>query len=80
MSKSKKNLTLRLDEDVIRQAKKLAVREDMSVSALLARHVEESIRSADKYDAAKRNALRMLNRGFHMGGKHTPPREELHDR
>lgn len=80
MPKSKKNLTLRLDEDVIRQAKILAVREDMSVSALLARHVEESVRAVDEYDAARRNALEMLERGFHMGGEHNTPREELHER
>ncbi len=80
MPKSKKNLTLRLDEDVIHQAKILAVREGLSVSALLARHVEESVRAADEYDAARRNALRTLKRGFHMGGKHITPREELHER
>ncbi len=80
MSKSKKNLTLRLDEDVIRQAKILAVREDMSVSALLARHVEESVRAADVYEAARGDALRTLKRGFQLGGKHRTPREELHER
>ena len=80
MPKSKKNLTLRLDEDVIRQAKILAVREDMSVSALLARHVEESVRAVDVYEAARSDALRMLKRGFHLGGEHRTPREELHER
>jgi len=80
MPKNKKNLTLRLDEDVIQQAKVLAVREGMSVSALLARHVEESVRAADEYEAAKRKALRTIQRGFSMGGKHETPREELHDR
>ena len=80
MSKPKKNLTLRLDEDVIRQAKILAVREDMSVSALLARHVEDSVRAADAYEAARSDALRVLKRGFRLGGKHRRPREELHER
>ena len=80
MSKSKKNLTLRLDEEIIHQAKVLAVREGLSVSALLARHVEESVRAADEYESARRRALKALERGFPMGGEHHTPREELHER
>ena len=80
MAKSKKNLTLRLDEDVIHQAKVLAVREGLSVSTLLARHVEESVRAADEYESARRKALRALKHGFSMGGEHKTPREELHER
>jgi len=80
MSKSKKNLTLRLDEEIIHQAKVLAVREGLSVSALLARHVEESVRAADGYESARRKALTALERGFNLGGDHKTPREELHER
>ena len=80
MPKSKKNLTLRLDEEIIHQAKVLAVRVGLSVSALLARHVEESVRAADEYESARRDALRALKRGFHLGGEHKTPREELHER
>lgn len=79
MSKPKKNLTLRLDAEVIHQAKVLAVREGLSVSALLARHVEESVRAADQYESARRKALRTLERGFNMGGDHRTPREQLHE-
>jgi predicted transcriptional regulator len=80
VANSKKHLTFRLDEDVIRQAKILAVREDMSVSSLLARHVEESVRAADAYEAARVDALEMLKSGFHLGGVHEIPRDQLHDR
>lgn len=80
MSKPKKNLTLRLDEEIIHQAKILAVREGLSVSALLARHVEESVRAADEYEKARRKALGTLRRGFPMGGEHETPREQLHER
>ncbi len=80
VSKPKKNLTLRLEEEVIRQARVLALKEGLSVSALLARHVEESVRTADEYETARRQALRSLKRGFDMGVEHNTPREELHER
>lgn len=76
----KGNLTLRLEKDVIRKAKLLAAARGVSVSELLARYVEGELRSDAEYQQAMRKALALMKRGFHLGGKITWTREELHER
>lgn len=69
MPAPKKNLTLRLDEDLIRQAKILAAQEGTSVSTLLARYVETSLGEQQAYAAAQRRASELMHRGFPLGGE-----------
>lgn len=76
----KGNLTLRLEKNVIRKAKLLAAARGVSVSELLARYVEGELRSDAEYQKAMRKALALMKRGFHLGGKITWTREELHER
>jgi hypothetical protein len=76
----KTNITLKMDSDLVREAKVLAARRGTSVSRLLAEHLEELIRRDKAYEAAKRRALARLRKGFEL--QWTPPadRQELHER
>lgn len=75
-----RNITLRLDEELIRKAKVLAAQQGTSVSGLLTRQIEQLINEAEVYETASRQALTLLERGFHLGGKILCPREQWHDR
>ena len=76
----KTNITLRIDSDLLREAKVLAAREGTSVSRLLAQHLEALIRRDKAYEAAKRSALARLRKRLDL--QWTPPsdRQELHER
>jgi post-segregation antitoxin (ccd killing protein) len=77
---AKQNITLSLDKDLIRRARQLSVRRSMSVSRLLSTELEKLVRDREQYDMAKRRALATLKKGYRMGGRKTPGRDELHDR
>lgn len=76
----KTNITLRLDADVLREARILAAEEGLSISALLAAKLDEIVRQRKGYDRARRRAMARLEKGFDLGW--TPPRsrDELHER
>lgn len=73
-----RNITLKLDEDLLKKAKLLAAEKDSSVSQMLAGYVEELIAKATGYSDAKRNALKMLDAGFDLGFTGKGNRDELH--
>ncbi|HEY4576069.1 MAG TPA: DUF6364 family protein [Thermoanaerobaculia bacterium] len=75
-----RNITLTLDEELIRKAKVLAARRNRSVSALLRDEISRLVVEDDAYESAKRAALKRLERGAHLGGGPLPARDELHDR
>ncbi len=76
----KTNLTLKLDADLIREARVLAAEEGQSISALLTERLEALVRERKTFDQARRRALARLRLGFDLG--FTPPksRDELHER
>ena len=76
----KTNITLKLDADLIREAKILAAQEGSSVSALLAQKLEDLVRKRKDYEKARRSALARLEKGYELHW--TPPRsrDELHER
>lgn len=76
----KRNITLRLDRDLIRKAKVVAAMRETSVSQLLSEKIEEIVRQGEQYERAKRAAFADLEQGFHFGGRRTATREELHER
>lgn len=81
MSKhAKQNLTISLDRDTIRKAKVIAAREETSISGLLAQQVEILVGKEEAYERAKRQALALLDEGFHLGGTIRVNRDELHER
>jgi len=76
----KTNITLRMEQQVIREARILAAKRGTSVSRMLAKQLEELVRAEKAYEAARRRALRRIEKGYDLGW--TPPqeREEIHDR
>ena len=74
------NLTLKLDTDLIREAKVLAAERGTSVSRLLADELEALVRRDKRYNAAKRRALSRLRRGLDLGWSKPASRDELHAR
>jgi len=76
----KRNLTLQLDESVVRKAKIVAARRATSLSRLVADEIERLVDEEDGYQRAQAAALRHLGRAFHLGGGPLPARESLHAR
>ena len=76
----KTNITLRLDSDLLREARVMAAEEGTSVSQLVGERLEEVVRRHKAYDIARRRALARLKKGFDLDW--TPPssRDELHER
>jgi hypothetical protein len=75
----KRNLTLQLDEDVIRRAKVVAAKRGTSVSGLVARELEELVARDARYEEASRRAGEIMAGAQPHGGR-TWRRDELHDR
>lgn len=76
----KANITLKLDAEILREARILAAEEGLSVSALLAAKLDEIVRQRKGYDRSRKRAVARLRKGFDL--RWTPPRsrDELHDR
>ena len=77
---NRQNLTIGLESMVIRKAKILAARRETSVSKLVADLIEELVSKDEAYELAHREALEYMEREFHLGGRITTSREELHER
>ena len=75
----RQNLTIQLNQDLIRRARILAAKRATSVSRLVASELERLVGDEDAYEAARRSALRDLDVGFHLGGRRIH-RDELHER
>ena len=76
----RRNITLSMDEELLRRARVLAARRNQSVSALLREELARLVAEDQAYDAAREAALERLRRGTHLGGGPRSAREELHDR
>ena len=76
----KQNITLSIEKELIKKGRILAVKKETSVSKMLGDMLAEMINQDDQYEAAKRNALQILNKGFHMGGGIHWKREDHYDR
>ena len=76
----KRNLTLQLDDDVIRRAKVIAAERDTSVSRLVADQLDELVTRDASYDAAHRRVLRQLDQVRGRNGERRWSRSDLHER
>jgi capsule polysaccharide export protein KpsE/RkpR len=76
----KQNLTLSLTPQTVQKAKILAAKRSTSISRLLAAQIEALVVADEASERAHRAALDLMERGFRMGGVHSIPREELHER
>jgi hypothetical protein len=76
----KANITLKIETELLREARVLAAREGTSVSALLAARLEQIVRESKAYEQAHRRARTRLRQGFDLGWKRPASRDELHER
>jgi hypothetical protein len=80
MSDNKQNLTISLDRQTIQKAKVVAARRATSISGLVARQIEILVGEEEAYERAERQAMNLLDQGFHLGGVVRVSRDDLHDR
>jgi len=76
----KTNVTLKIESDLLREARVLAAEEGTSMSAMLAAQLEQAVLERRGYQQARRRALARLQRGFDLGWKPPRSRDELHER
>jgi hypothetical protein len=76
----KQNVTVSVDRETLRKAKILAVRRGSSISRLLAEQIEFLVDEEEGYRQAERQAMRLLEPGFHLGGEIRVSRDEWHER
>ncbi len=76
----KTNITLKINTDLLREAKILAAEDGTSISAMLSGQLERIVRERKTYERARRRALVRLREGMNL--QWTPPRsrDELHER
>lgn len=74
-----KNITLKLDEQIISRIRHVAVDDNKSVSAWVSELIQRTLNDIDEYEQARREAIKTLSQGFHLGGR-ALDRDEIHDR
>lgn len=78
----KQNITLALPKRILRRAKVVAAERETSISAIIARLLEDFLRGEGDYDRAMREEIARMRKGYDLGteGKRTWTRDELHER
>lgn len=74
-----KNITLKLDESILRKAKHAAVEQDQSLSEWVSNLIVSAFTRQDEFHAARKRALKRMSKGFRLAGK-ALSREESHAR
>jgi len=74
---AKTNLTVQLDAEVVRRAKVVAARRGTSVSALVARRLDELVAEDERYEAARQRAVELMDQVKPHGGRNWT-RDELY--
>lgn len=77
---TKTNVTLKMDAELLREAKVLAAKEGTSLSRMLAEHLEEIVRRELSYENAKARALARLRDGLDLNWEPLESRDALHER
>ncbi len=76
----KQNITLAIDERLLKRARAVAAQRGTSISGLLAQELARLVDRQAAYAQAKVKALAYLQNPFHLGGAGISNREALHDR
>jgi hypothetical protein len=76
----KTNVTLKVDEELLQEAKVMAARQGTSLSRMLSETLEEMVRRELEYERAKERALRRLRRASDLGFTRPASRDALHER
>ena len=76
---ARRNLTIQLDDGVIKRAKVLAAKRGTSISAMVATQLEELVEHDTRYEEAHELAAKWLEAPRARGGR-TWTRDDLYDR
>ena len=76
----KTNITVKLDSELLRQARIMAAEEGTSISGFLVSKLEELVRQRKSYARSKKRALARLRSCTHHGWVRPASRDELHER
>jgi hypothetical protein len=76
----KRNFTVSLPGELIREAKIVAAQRGTSVNAMIQQSLEKAVRSDDDYTAALGRVLETTRRGLYDLGTKRMKRHELYDR
>ena len=76
---SKSNVTIKVDDALLREVRVIAAKKDSSISALLSDYIENIVRDDKAYSEARDRAKARMKEGWDLGWK-PGSREELHDR
>ncbi|NLF18604.1 MAG: hypothetical protein GX595_15335 [Lentisphaerae bacterium] len=74
-----RNVTIRMDEDMLRALRHRAVDEQMSLSRWIVHVLRQASQPVASREEMRQRALSRLATGFHLGGR-TLSREEMHGR
>ncbi|HMB83181.1 MAG TPA: hypothetical protein VKI40_03930 [Terriglobales bacterium] len=80
MNTSKQNVTISLTRQTLQKVRVLAAHRATSISGLVAEQIEILVGEEEAYERAQRQAMTLLEQGFHMGGVIRASRDELHER
>ena len=75
----RKNVTLSIDEEILKLCRYEAVEQDKSLSQWVTDVLTEQVKGLEDYRLAKERARKRLSEGYHLGGVY-PSREEAHER
>ena len=75
---ARRNLTVQLDEETIRQAKILAAKRGTSISGLVARELELLVVRDARYEEARRRAVDLMGQSAEHSGR-SWRREDLYE-
>lgn len=76
----KQNITLALDQEILKAARVYAAQQGTSISALLADNIREKVERQRHYEQSRQIALALLDQSWSLGSKGIDNREALHDR
>jgi hypothetical protein len=76
----KTKVTLRIDADLLREARVIAAEEVRSVGALLCALLADFVRDRKAFHKARRRAVARLRRGFDLPWKPPGDRHSVHER
>ena len=74
------NITLKLDETLLQEARVLAAKRGTSVSRLVTEQLEELVKKDRRYDSARRRAVKRLEAAAPLEWKPPDARDELYER
>ena len=74
-----KNVTIRLNEAILKKCRHRAIEEDKSLSQWITDVLVGVISANEELQAARERALQRMERGFHLGGK-ALSRDEVYER